>query len=236
MLPEAAALPLPESLDDPTAVALLDQGATAIGVVEAAGLGPADTVLVQAAAGGVGSLLVQLARRAGATVIAAARGDRKRELARHHGAHVVVDSGEPDWPRRVGEAVDGSVTVVLERTGGAVSQAAFDLLAPGVGRMVIYGTASGQPPRIDPLAVAAGCFGRSSAAPWPCRRPPKPTEPPNVAPPSERQSYFPDRGRWSGSGSRSGSGLGSPGRGAKQGSLPGRDGHSPHGHSHDPPR
>ncbi|WP_261571182.1 quinone oxidoreductase family protein [Frankia gtarii] len=153
VLPEATALPLPASLDDPTAVALLGQGATAIGVVEAAGLGPADTVLVQAAAGGVGSLLVQLARRAGATVIAAARGDRKRELARQLGAHVVVDSGEPDWPRRAGEAAGASVTVVLEGTGGAVSQAAFDLLAPGVGRMVLYGTASGQPPRIDPLAV-----------------------------------------------------------------------------------
>jgi len=131
---------------------VLGQGATAVGVVAAAAIRPEDTVLVEAAAGGVGSLLVQLTKRAGATVIAAARGEKKLAVAKRLGADVVIDYSTPDWYERVRDAV-GSVEVVLETTGGAVSQAAFDLLTPGTGRMVIYGTTSGQPPRFDPLAV-----------------------------------------------------------------------------------
>ncbi|MEV4598870.1 zinc-binding dehydrogenase [Amycolatopsis sp. NPDC049253] len=153
ILPAASAVPLPDALDDRMAVALLGQGATAVGVAEAAGLTSADTVLVEAAAGGVGSLLVQLAKHAGATVVAAARGETKLAVAKQLGADVVIDYSTPDWPRRVRDAVGGSVSVVLESTGGAISEAAFDLLAPAVGRMVIYGTTSGQPPRFDPLAV-----------------------------------------------------------------------------------
>lgn len=153
ILPAASAVPLPEGLDDRTAVALLGQGATAVGVAEAAGLTSTDTVLVEAAAGGVGSLLVQLAKRAGATVIAAARGETKLAVAKQLGADIVVDYSAPDWPQLVRDAVGGSVSVVLESTGGAVSEAAFDLLTPTIGRMVVYGTTSGQPPRFDPLAV-----------------------------------------------------------------------------------
>ncbi|WP_201752969.1 quinone oxidoreductase family protein [Micromonospora rubida] len=153
ILPAAAAVPLPEGLDDRTAVALLGQGATAVGVAGAAGLTSTDTVLVEAAAGGVGSLLVQLAKRAGATVIAAARGEAKLAVAKQLGADIVIDYSAPDWPHLVREAVGGSVSVVLESTGGAVSEAAFDLLTPTIGRMVVYGTTSGQPPRFDPLAV-----------------------------------------------------------------------------------
>ncbi|MGW1062277.1 quinone oxidoreductase family protein [Micromonospora rubida] len=153
ILPAAAAVPLPEGLDDGTAVALLGQGATAVGVAEAARLTSKDTVLVEAAAGGVGSLLVQLAKRVGATVIATARGETKLAVAKQLGADIVVDYSSPDWPQLVRDAVGGSVSVVLESTGGAVSEAAFDLLTPTIGRMVVYGTTSGQPPRFDPLAV-----------------------------------------------------------------------------------
>lgn len=153
VLQAASAVPVPGALDDRTAVALLGQGATAVGVAEAARLTSTDTVLVEAAAGGVGSLLVQLAKRAGATVVAAVRGAPKLVVAKELGADVVVDYSTPDWPRRVRDAVGGSVSVVMESTGGAVSEAAFELLAPVAGRMVIYGTTSGQPPRFDPLAV-----------------------------------------------------------------------------------
>jgi NADPH:quinone reductase len=128
-------------------------GRQAVGVARAAALHAGDSVLVEAAAGGVGSLLVQLARRAGATVIAVARGERKLAVAEGLGAHTVIDYSAPDWHEQARDAAGGSVRVVLETTGGAVSAAAFDLLTPGTGRMVIYGTTSGQPPRFDPLAV-----------------------------------------------------------------------------------
>lgn len=149
----AAALPCPDALDDHTALALLGQGSTAVGVAQAAALRAGDTVLVEAAAGGVGSLLVQLARRAGATVIGAARGEKKLAVAEQLGAHMVIDYTAPDWHEQARDAAGGSVQVVLETTGGSVSAAAFDLLAPGSGRMVIYGTTSGQAPCFDPLAV-----------------------------------------------------------------------------------
>lgn len=149
----AAALPCPDALDDHQALALLGQGSTAVGVVQAAALQAGDTVLVEAAAGGVGSLLVQLARSAGATVIGVARGERKLAVAKRLGAHTVIDYTAPDWHEHVRDAARGSVQVVLETTGGSVSESAFDLLTPGTGRMVIYGMTSGQPPRFDPLAV-----------------------------------------------------------------------------------
>jgi NADPH2:quinone reductase len=153
IVPAASTRLRPEALDDHTAVALLGHGTTAVGVVEAAALRPEDTVLIEAAAGGVGSLLVQLAKRTGATVIATARGERKLAVAKRLGADVVIDYSTSDWHEQVRDAASGSVSVVLETTGGAISQAAFDLLTPGSGRMVIYGTTSGQQPQFDPLAV-----------------------------------------------------------------------------------
>ncbi|WP_438306810.1 hypothetical protein ACSHXN_45530 (plasmid) [Streptomyces sp. HUAS TT11] len=83
----AAALPCPDALDDHQALALLGQGSTAIEVIRAAALQTGDSVLIEAAAGGVGGLLVQLARRAGATVIGLARGERKLAVAKRLGTH-----------------------------------------------------------------------------------------------------------------------------------------------------
>jgi NADPH2:quinone reductase len=126
-------------LDD--AVALLADGRTAVMMVEAAAIEAGDTVLVEAAAGGVGSLLVQLARRAGATVVAAAGGEQKLDVARSLGADVAVDYRRDDWPEQV-RAATGGVDVVFDGVGGAVGRAAFELLEPG-GRMVTFGLASG---------------------------------------------------------------------------------------------
>ena len=86
------------ALDD--AVALLADGRTATMLLRAAAIAPGERVLVEAAAGGVGTLLVQLAKAAGATVIAAAGGDAKLELARSLGADELVDYTEPDWAER----------------------------------------------------------------------------------------------------------------------------------------
>jgi NADPH2:quinone reductase len=128
------------ALDD--AVALLADGRTATWLLDAVAPRRGERVLVEAAAGGVGSLAVQLARAAGATVVGAAGTPRKRALARELGAEVVVDYGEADWPERVREAV-GGLDVVLDGVGGAVGRAAFELLEPG-GRMLSFGLASGE--------------------------------------------------------------------------------------------
>jgi NADPH:quinone reductase len=93
---------------------------------------------VEAAAGGVGSLLVQLARGAGARVVAAAGGERKLRVAGDLGAEGAVDYNEPGWT----EKVRGGVDVVFDGVGGEVGRAAFELVRPG-GRFCAFGLASG---------------------------------------------------------------------------------------------
>ncbi|MFD2079208.1 NADPH2:quinone reductase [Actinopolymorpha cephalotaxi] len=132
-------VPAPLRLDD--AVALLADGRTATWLMRASGAGSGDRVLVTAAAGGVGTLLVQLATAAGAQVVAAAGGDRKVALATALGAKVAVDYRRPDWTERVRESV-GGVDLVLDGVGGALGRSAFDLLGEG-GRMLSFGLASG---------------------------------------------------------------------------------------------
>ncbi len=137
------------ALDD--AVALLADGRTATMLVGAAAPAPGERVLVEAAAGGVGSLAVQLAKAAGAEVVAAAGGEHKLAVARKLGADVTVDYREPGWADRA-----GALDVVLDGVGGEVAKAAFELLAPG-GRMLSYGLASGEWAAIPPeVATARG--------------------------------------------------------------------------------
>jgi NADPH:quinone reductase len=142
----AAAIPLPDGLNLEHAVALLVNGRTAVGLMHEAAIVPGERVLVEAAAGGVGSLLLQLTRRAGASqVIAAARGADKLALARRLGADVAVDYSEPDWVDAVRAATDShGVDVVFDSVGGSIGRAAFELLAGG-GRFIISGFASGEP-------------------------------------------------------------------------------------------
>ncbi|HEY8479966.1 MAG TPA: zinc-binding dehydrogenase [Spirillospora sp.] len=124
------------ALDD--AVALLADGRTAVMLLRAAQVKPGERVLVEAAGGGVGTLLVQLAKAAGAQVVAAAGGARKTEAALALGADEAVDYRRPGWPERA-----GGVDVVFDGVGGDVSREAFGLLRSG-GRMVVYGLASGR--------------------------------------------------------------------------------------------
>jgi NADPH2:quinone reductase len=134
------------SLEAATA-ALLVQGITAYGVLHDAGsLAAGESVLVQAAAGGVGTLAVQLARLAGArTVIGTAGSEEKRSLVRSLGADQAVDYGENGWPDKVLQATDGrGVDVVLESVGGEAGARAFESLAT-LGRLVMFGAASGKP-------------------------------------------------------------------------------------------
>ncbi|MFD2766345.1 zinc-binding dehydrogenase [Micromonospora eburnea] len=132
---------VPTGLPLDQAVALLADGRTAVMLVHAARLRRGERVLVEAAAGGVGSLLTQLAEAAGARVVAAAGGARKVALLRDRGLDTVVDYRQPDWPDRV-RAATGGVDVVFDGVGGQLARDAFDLLAPG-GRMLSFGLASG---------------------------------------------------------------------------------------------
>jgi NADPH:quinone reductase len=138
----AGVIEVPEGLGLDVALALLADGRTAVSLVRAAAPQAGDRVLVEAAAGGVGSLLVQLSTGQGADVVAAAGGERKLELARELGARVAVDYRKPDWSQRVREEC-GGVDVVFDGVGGDVARGAFGLLAPG-GRMVSFGLASGE--------------------------------------------------------------------------------------------
>ncbi|QFG24905.1 zinc-binding dehydrogenase [Actinomadura sp. WMMB 499] len=134
----AGVFEVPDGLALDDAVALLADGRTATMMLRAAGPRPGERVLVEAAAGGVGTLLVQLAKAAGAVVVAAVGGARKAEVARGLGADEVVDYREPGWTAGV-----GAVDVVFDGVGGGVAREAFTLLRGG-GRMVSFGLASGE--------------------------------------------------------------------------------------------
>ncbi|MEU5880401.1 zinc-binding dehydrogenase [Spirillospora sp. NPDC047279] len=149
----ATLIPVPGGLALDDAVALLADGRTAMMMLEAAAPEPGETVLIEAAAGGVGTLLVQLSKAAGLTVVAAAGGERKTALAIELGADVAVDYTLPDWTARVRDAV-GRVDIVMDAVGGDIGRAAFDLLGEG-GRTVPFGLASGEWAGIDPEAAAA---------------------------------------------------------------------------------
>jgi NADPH:quinone reductase len=143
-------VPVPAGLGLPEAAALLDDGPTALGLVTGAGVGPGEWVLVEAAAGGVGGLLVQLARAAGARVVGAARGRPKLELARALGAEAVVDYSEPGWPERVRAAAGGrGVDVVFDGVGGRIGREALDAVAPEA-RFSVHGAASRAVTVVDP--------------------------------------------------------------------------------------
>ncbi|MFI7124845.1 zinc-binding dehydrogenase [Nonomuraea sp. NPDC050153] len=142
--------PVPGELGLPEAVALHSDGSTAQGLVEGAKIRPGEWVLVEAAAGGVGSLLVQLARTAGARVVGAARGSRKLDLARELGAEAVVDYSEPAWTEQVLEATGGAgPDVVFDGVGGEIGRAAFEVTARG-GRFSVHGASSGEATAVDP--------------------------------------------------------------------------------------
>jgi len=131
-------IPVPSEVPMDVAVALLADGRTATMLTAAAGPRPGERVLVEAAAGGVGSLLVQLAKDAGARVVAAVGGPRKVEVARDLGADDVVDYLVPGWASLL-----GAVDVVFDGVGGEIGTSAFWLLGRG-GRMVSFGLASGE--------------------------------------------------------------------------------------------
>ena len=135
---------VPDDIDFETAAAVLSKAGTAHYLLfEAWPFKPGDTMLVHAAAGGVGSFLVQWASSAGATVIALAGSDEKVAGARANGAAFAFNSREDGWVRKVREATGGrGVDVVYDGIGKATFEASLDCLRPR-GLMVSYGNASG---------------------------------------------------------------------------------------------
>lgn len=98
---------VPPSLAVPAALALLDDGPNACALADLAAIRMNERVMVEAAASGVGSLLVQLAAASGAFVIGLTAGQKTLALVRSLGADVVVDSSQPDWSKQVKLATDG---------------------------------------------------------------------------------------------------------------------------------
>ncbi|MGW4327416.1 zinc-binding dehydrogenase [Nocardia sp. NPDC004573] len=145
---------LPDGLTATQAVALTHDGRTALAVFDRAAVQPGEWVLITAAAGGLGVLLIQLARAAGAHVVAAARGAQKLELAERLGATAVVDYSAPDWAEKARAATGTGAHVVLDGAGGALGEAALTVVADG-GRFLGYGAAAGEFAALDREAAAA---------------------------------------------------------------------------------
>lgn len=146
LAPTQYCVPLPPGIDSKTATAIFVQGSTAHLIVHE--VLPADisgkSVLVHAAAGGVGSLLLQLARMKGAYVIAAASAPAKLQVARELGADVCIDCSKADWTKAALAANhDRKVDFVLEASGGQMCLLSFEVLEDG-GTLVVYGSTSRQ--------------------------------------------------------------------------------------------
>lgn len=141
---------VPDAVDPSTAAALLHDGRTALALMEATDPRPGEWVLVVGAAGGLGALLVQLAHKAGARVLAAARGEHKLALAARLGADAIVDYSRPDWAKQARKLTAGQgAEVVFDGIGGEIGHAAFGVTAAG-GRYSAHGTPGGGFAPIDP--------------------------------------------------------------------------------------
>lgn len=161
---------VPAGLGVRDATALLADGRTAVGLADAAAIRAGDRVVVSAAAGGVGSLLVQLAARHAASVIALAGGAPKLRLARELGAAQVVDYRERDWLEQLDAIAPDGVDVVFDGVGGDLTPALASRTRSG-GRYLPHGAASGTWGPLDEHALAArgvtviplAAIGRSAA-------------------------------------------------------------------------
>jgi NADPH:quinone reductase len=139
-------IPIPDMLDFTHAAAFPVQGITAYQLLrESAHIQAGESVLVHAAAGGVGTLAIQLAKLLGAgTVIGTASNAQKLELIRRLGADAAINYTEENWSEQVKQATGGKgPDIILEMVGGSIAEQSLQCLAP-FGRMVIYGAASNQ--------------------------------------------------------------------------------------------
>ncbi|SHN47272.1 zinc-binding dehydrogenase [Cryptosporangium aurantiacum] len=147
-------VPVPDGVSSEVAAALLHDAITGLTLTDALDVRPGEWVLITAAAGGMGVLLLQLAAAAGGRVVGAARGEEKLALVRQNGAEP-VDYSSPEWADAARALTGGAgFAAVLDGAGGAVGETAFTLTADG-GRFSGHGAASGVFAGVDPGVAAA---------------------------------------------------------------------------------
>ena len=154
-----AIIPLPEGLDFDEAAAIPLQGLTAYHILKTSGaMQEGESVLVHAAAGGVGTLAVQMAKLMGAGKVIATAGSRtKLDLADSLGADELIEYTDDDWPDKVLEATEGKgADIILEMVGGDFLEKNFQCLNV-FGRMVVYGAASGERGAVVPVDMMNKC-------------------------------------------------------------------------------
>lgn len=152
--PAAVVMPLPPGFSFPDAAAFLcTYGTTYHALIDRAALKAGETVLVLGAAGGVGTAAVQVAKAAGARVIAAASSDEKCELCRRLGADVTINYGSADLREQIKIATDGKgPDVIYDPVGGTLAEPAFRSIG-WRGRYLVIGFAQGDIPAL-PLNLA----------------------------------------------------------------------------------
>ena len=153
-----ALIEIPDGVTDGQALCMLVQGSTAWHILKTVGhLKAGETVVVHAAAGGVGSIAIQLAKLWGAKVIAVTSSDDKKNLAKELGADQVIDSNTDNLKENILKANGGKpVDLVLEMVGGKTTDISLEVLAP-FGRLIVYGMASRTPgSSINPASLMGG--------------------------------------------------------------------------------
>lgn len=146
-------MPIPDELGFGESTALLVQGLTALGLLNETKAG--DSILIHAAAGGVGTLLVQLAKHKGLKVIGTASSEQKLQMVADLGADFAINYTEDDWTDEVLRATEGKgVDWIIEMVGGAIVGKNLKVLAKH-GTMWVYGSASNQDFKVSVLSLMA---------------------------------------------------------------------------------
>ncbi len=147
----ALTMPIPDELGFGESTALLVQGLTALGLLNGTKAG--DSILIHAAAGGVGTLLVQLAKHKGLKVIGTASSEAKLQTVASLGADYAINYSEDDWTDEVLKATDGKgVDWLIEMVGGDIVAKNLKVLAKH-GTMWVYGSASGEDFKVSVLSL-----------------------------------------------------------------------------------
>lgn len=157
---------IPDGLSTDLAAATQMPGSVALALVATAALTPGDTVLIEAAATGVGSVLTQLCAASGVRVVATAGGAEKARLARTHGAAEVIDHTAPDWADQLRAVLaTDTVDVVFDSIGGDSVTPLLDLITQRTGRILSYGWLAGLPTQLTAVDLIlrgltlTGCAG-----------------------------------------------------------------------------
>ncbi|MFG2724543.1 zinc-binding dehydrogenase [Streptomyces canus] len=167
---------IPENLDFAQAVAMIGTGRTAMGILQFAELGPDSVAVIPAAAGGIGTLLVQYAKNAGATVIGLAGGPSKTAQVHANGADLAIDYKDSAWPGKVRAFLGGrAATVVFDGVGGEIARECVGLLGRQ-GRHIVFGWSGegihdGQPYLVEGVSeqVLGPVMAQKAGGPNPIR-------------------------------------------------------------------